>query len=78
MMMTADVRSRVEPALKQEAAAILEASGLDLSTAIRLLLRNIVDTGRFPLAVPPPNPKTIAAIKAAKEGKTTSVSLEDL
>lgn len=34
-MLTVDVRSRVEPELKREAAAILKASGLDVSTAIR-------------------------------------------
>jgi DNA-damage-inducible protein J len=33
-MMTVDVRSRVEPELKEQAAAVLKASGLDVSTAI--------------------------------------------
>ncbi len=47
-MMTVDVRSRVEHELKREAAAVLKASGLDLSTAIRLFLRSVVQQGGLP------------------------------
>ena len=77
-MMTVDVRARVEPELKQEAAAVLQASGLDLSTAIRLFLRSVVETGGLPMAMPRPNAETLAAIKAAKAGQSTGVSLDDL
>ena len=77
-MMTVDVRSRVEPELKRDAAAILKAVGLDVSTAIRLFLRSVVDTGGLPIPVPRPNAKTLAAIKAAKAGKVTDTTLEDL
>jgi DNA-damage-inducible protein J len=77
-MMTVDVRSRVEPELKREAAAVLKAAGLDVSTAIRLFLRSVVDTGGLPIKVPRPNAKTLAAIKAAKAGKVTDTTLEDL
>ena len=75
-MMTVDVRSRVEPELKRDAAALLRASGLDLSTAIRLFLRSVVETGGLPIAIPRPNVKTLAAIKAAKSGKVTDTTLE--
>jgi DNA-damage-inducible protein J len=77
-MLTVDVRSRVEPELKREAAAVLEAAGLDLSTAIRLFLRSVVETGGLPIEVPRPNAKTIAAIKAAKAGRVTGTTLEKL
>lgn len=77
-MLTVDVRSRVEPALKRDAAAVLKASGLDVSTAIRLFLRSVVETGGLPIQVPRPNAKTLAAIKAAKAGKSTDTTLEDL
>lgn len=77
-MMTVDVRSRVEPELKREAAAVLKASGLDLSTAIRLFLRSIVESGGLPIAVARPNAKTLAAIKAAKAGRATDTTLEGL
>ena len=76
-MMTVDVRSRVEPELKRDAAAVLSAVGLDVSTAIRLFLRSVVETGGLPIAVPRPNAKTLAAIKAAKAGRVTDVTLED-
>lgn len=76
-MLTVDVRSRVEPELKHEAAAILKAAGLDVSTAIRLFLRSVVEKGGLPIELPRPNPTTLAAIKDAKAGKTTSTTLED-
>lgn len=76
-MLTVDVRSRVEPELKREAAAVLHAAGLDVSTAIRLFLRSVVETGGLPIEVPRPNATTLAAIKAAKAGKVTDVSLDD-
>lgn len=77
-MMTVDVRSRVEPELKSEATAVLKAMGLDVSTAIRLFLRSVVDTGGLPMVMPRPNPTTLAAIQAAQAGKTEETTLDDL
>ncbi len=77
-MLTVDVRARVEPELKRESAAVLEAVGLDMSTAIRLFLRSVVEKGGMPIELPRPNATTLAAIKAAKEGKVHKVSLDDV
>ena len=77
-MLSTDVRSRVEPELKHEAAAVLEAAGLDISTAIRLFLRSVVETGGLPIEISRPNATTVAAIKAAKAGKVSKVALSDL
>ena len=77
-MLTVDVRSRVAPELKSEAAAVLEAAGLDISTAIRLFLRSVVETGGLPMEIARPNATTVAAIKAAKAGKVTEVTLDTL
>ncbi len=75
-MLTVDVRSRVEPELKREAAAVLKAAGLDVSTAIRLFLRSVVEKGGLPMDLPRVNPATLAAIRDAKAGKTTRTTLE--
>jgi addiction module RelB/DinJ family antitoxin len=56
----------------------LKAAGLDASKAIRLFLRCVVETGRMPIDFTRPNPMTIAAIKAAKAGKITKTTLDDL
>ena len=76
-VLTVDVRSRVEPELKSEAAAVLKAAGLNLSTAIRLFLRSVVEKGGLPMDMPRANPTTLAAIKQAKAGKTTRTTLTD-
>lgn len=76
-MMTVDVCSRVEEDLKVDAAAVLKLVGLTTSTAIRLFSRSVVEYGGMPIEVARPNAKTIAAIKAAKAGKTTDIAFED-
>jgi len=38
---TADVRSRIEPELKDSATAVLEKMGLNISQAFRLFLRQV-------------------------------------
>lgn len=77
-MLTVDVRARVEPELKREAAAVLEAAGLDVSTAIRLFLRSVVEKGGLPMELPRANPTTLTAIRDAKAGRTSRTTLEDL
>ena len=77
-MLTVDVRSRVEPELKREAAAVLQAAGLDVSTAIRLFLRAVVEKGGMPMELPRANATTLAAIRDAKAGITTRTTLKGL
>ncbi len=77
-MLTVDVRSRVEPELKRDATTILKGAGLDVSTAIRLFLLSVVESGGLPIQIPRPNAKTLAAIKAARAGRVTDITLEDL
>lgn len=76
-MLTVDVRSRVEPELKEEATVVFRATGLDVSTAIRLFLRSVVEKGGLPMDLPRANPTTLAAIRNAKPGKTTRTRLAD-
>lgn len=65
-MLPTPIRSRVEPALKKEAVDILNACGLDLSTAIRLFLHRVVATNGLPFEVAP-NEETIAAMQEARK-----------
>lgn len=65
--------------LKHEAAAVLKASGLDPSTAIRLFQRSVVEKGGLPRVLPRANnPTTLAAIREVKAGKATRTALHDV
>ena len=60
------VKSRIEPALKADAEAILEKLGLSLSDVICLTFRQIVARRGLPFDVKIPNEETIAAIKESR------------
>jgi DNA-damage-inducible protein J len=66
---TTDVRSRIEPDLKDRASEVLAACGLNLSDAIRLFLRQVVVQEGLPFAIKTPNAATIAAMKEARSMK---------
>lgn len=61
-----DVRSRVEPALKERATDVLAQCGLTLSDGIRLFLNQVVAQRGLPFEVKIPNAETIAAMKEAR------------
>jgi DNA-damage-inducible protein J len=69
--MTADsiVRSRIDTATKERAAAALAAMGLTISDAIRLLLMRVADEKRLPFEVKVPNAKSRLAMQELVEGK---------
>jgi DNA-damage-inducible protein J len=79
--MTADsiVRSRIDTATKVRATAALEAMGLTVSDAIRLLLLRVADEKRMPFEVKVPNAKSRHAMQQLVEGKgKRSASVEAL
>jgi DNA-damage-inducible protein J len=51
LMKTEVVRARIETGLKAQAAAVLADSGLEMSDAIRLFLRQVVRAGGLPFPV---------------------------
>jgi DNA-damage-inducible protein J len=55
MAATALVQTRIDPALKERATAILDTMGLTVSDAVRILLTQIDNEGAlpFPLATDP-------------------------
>jgi len=70
-MATADtyVRARIDTRTKEQAAEALEAMGLSISDAIRLLMLRIVDERRLPFEVKVPNATTRKAIAELEAGK---------
>jgi DNA-damage-inducible protein J len=69
--MTADaiVRARIDHATKARAAAALEAMGLSISDAIRLLMLRVADEKRLPFDVKVPNAESIRAMNELHQGK---------
>ncbi|MFI0396947.1 type II toxin-antitoxin system RelB/DinJ family antitoxin [Paracoccus jiaweipingae] len=63
------VRARIDTATKDRAAAALEAMGLSVSDAIRLLMLRIADEQRLPFDVKVPTPATAKAMKELDAGK---------
>lgn len=64
---SAEVRSRIEPDLKEKSTEVPADLGLDLSGAIRLFLRQVVEVGGLPFDVRKPTAKTVAAMTEARE-----------
>ncbi|BDB28535.1 DNA damage-inducible protein [Cupriavidus sp. TA19] len=62
------VRTRIDQQIKDEAAAVLEAMGLTVSDAVRMLLTRIALEQALPSGLMTPNPATIAALKEARAG----------
>jgi DNA-damage-inducible protein J len=63
---TTDVRSRIEPDLKDQATEVLAECGLNLSDAIRLFLRQVVAQQGLPFEIKTPNAVTRAAMMEAR------------
>jgi DNA-damage-inducible protein J len=63
------VRARIDTDTKNRAADALEAMGLSISDAIRLLMMRIADERRLPFEVKAPNPTTRKAILELEAGK---------
>ena len=56
------VRARIDSDTKARATAALDAMGLSVSDAIRLLMFRIADEQRLPFSVQVPNAKTVKAM----------------
>ena len=62
-------RARIDRATKERAAAALEAMGLLISDAIRLLMLRVADEKRLPFEVRAPNAESIRAMRELDQGK---------
>ena len=63
------VRARIDADTKARATAALDAMGLTISDAIRLLLVRIADEQRLPFAIKAPNARTRQAMAELAAGK---------
>lgn len=70
-MNTADtyVRARIDTHTKERAADALEAMGLSISDAIRLLMLRVAEERRLPFNVKVPNTTTRKAMAELESGK---------
>jgi DNA-damage-inducible protein J len=78
-MSTADtyVRARIDTATKERAADALEAMGLSISAAIRLLMLRIADEHRLPFEVKVPSKSSRKALADIAKGKVKSFATVD-
>jgi DNA-damage-inducible protein J len=63
------VRARIDPVTKERASAALQAMGLSISDAIRLLMLRIADEQRLPFQVKVPNAATRRAMAELEQGE---------
>ncbi len=63
------VRARIDSETKTRATEALQAMGLTVSDAIRLLMLRVAEEKRLPFTIQVPNRTTIAAMKELADGK---------
>lgn len=68
------VRARIDTDTKSRAEVALQAMGLSISDAIRLMLTQVADEQRLPFEMKVPNEKTKAALAELEEGGGTHFS----
>ena len=63
------VRALIDEHIKQEASAVLDAMGLTVSDAFRMMMTRIARDKALPFEPLVPNEETIAAMREARSGK---------
>ena len=71
-MMSVDVRCRIDPKTKEDAAEVIESMGLTVSDAIRLFLTRVASEGAIPFELRVPNAKTAVAIAELESPRSRS------
>lgn len=66
------VQTRINPEIKEEATAVLQAIGLTVSDAVRLMLTRVARDKALPFEPLTPNETTIAAMREARAGNLKS------
>ena len=68
MASNALVQTRIDGAIKEQAAAVLADIGMTVSDAVRLMLTRVARDGALPFELLRPNAETIAAMDEADAG----------
>ena len=68
------VQTRINGAIKEEAASVLAAMGLTVSDAVRLLLTKVAQDKTLPFEPLIPNETTIQAMRDARAGRVTKAA----
>ena len=68
MPANAVVRARIDGRVKAEATAVLDAMGLTVSDAFRMMMKRIATEKALPFNPLVPNAETIAAMEEAERG----------
>lgn len=77
MAANAVVRARIDQGIKNEASLVLEAMGLTVSDALRMMLTRVAIEKSLPFEPLVPNEKTIAAMREARERQLMSSDSQD-
>ena len=73
------VRARIDASTKERATAALDAMGLSVSDAIRLLMLRVADERRLPFEIKAPSKSSRQALAEIKSGKVKRfASVDDL
>ena len=72
MAANAVVRARIDEDIKNEASLVLEAMGLTVSDALRMMLTRVAVEKSLPFEPLVPNETTIAAMREARERRLMS------
>lgn len=72
------VQTRIDGAIKEEAAVVLATMGLTISDAVRMLLTKVAREHMLPFDPLVPNEATVAAMRESRQGKLETVSLDEL
>lgn len=72
MSANAVVRARIDEHIKEEASAVLEAMGLTVSDAFRIMLTRVAREKALPFEPLVPNATTLAAMREARAGHLKS------
>lgn len=78
LLKNTDVRCRIDEELKARATEVLNACGLSVSDAMRLFLRQVVETQGLPFEVRVPSDKTARAMIEARDIRQRFNSIDDM